>query len=572
MKKISLLVCAVFASLTLFAGVIVSPKKQVGKLSAAEGRQLVTKQQMATEHNAASINAQSVRKAVAEDDTTTMSALYFIPNQFVTGAAEGNMFWDYGPHIVTPFLDSVNYYSGLNVPALAPVWTLDGAEYAKGVNEIMVEAGEYDAVFSLPTLGYDPDTLRVSANKIYQFTPYQFGSLWYQGAAAKNSLWMGLAGIYPVTQCGRYSNYPHPLAPTYIHQGFGWIWVTGVDDEYSYGTKVTNHLYDVIDTIKISPITGNDTLYYDTIPSTVLFDSIVTVVNNPDVMYIEDISLGIWCQNDDYFPDAENDHLTITLLPITETGIDWNNPIATATAGLQDTLDGWGWLDGIMFKFYAEDPTTHAKKQVPVIVDGPFAVLYSGLSQGTTDVGFITDFDGRFPDAPSAKYRTYFVDYSQGSRRLINYWQGANNIMLTFDAMWPSIQGLPEEIAVPLAGGEKTFTIPTNVESNDMDLDYDDWMDIELEDVTEEYQGEEYFAAQVKVTLTIDEAEVGRDGLIEIDALGKVYKVKVVQGGGSTGIQSVKKVNDGKLYNVLGLEVDENYKGVVIRNGEKFLQ
>ncbi len=34
----------------------------------------------------------------------------------------------------------------------------------------------------------------------------------------------------------------------------------------------------------------------------------------------------------------------------------------------------------------------------------------------------------------------------------------------------------------------------------------------------------------------------------------------------------VRTVNDGKRYNVLGIEVDENYKGVVIRNGEKFLQ
>ena len=34
----------------------------------------------------------------------------------------------------------------------------------------------------------------------------------------------------------------------------------------------------------------------------------------------------------------------------------------------------------------------------------------------------------------------------------------------------------------------------------------------------------------------------------------------------------VRTVNDGKLYNVLGIEVDEDYKGVVIRNGQKFLK
>ena len=39
------------------------------------------------------------------------------------------------------------------------------------------------------------------------------------------------------------------------------------------------------------------------------------------------------------------------------------------------------------------------------------------------------------------------------------------------------------------------------------------------------------------------------------------------------GINNViRTVNDNKLYNVLGIEVDKDYKGVVIRNGQKFLQ
>ena len=565
MKKISLLVCTVFASVTLFAGAVVS-QKQLVNVSARISSDMAPQQQIAAEHNAVSITSQSVKKAVAIDPTDTMPGLYFVANQFETGTPDDGLFYDYGANIVVPFSDSVTFYNYLNVP-MAPVWTVEGAEYAKGIDSINLETGEFDAVFELPTLSYDPDTISVSATRKFLIEPYTFGSLF-----GGDGLYSGIAGTIPVTQCGRYSNYAaHPLL-----DGWGWMWVGGYTGEYSYGTKVTNHLYDVVDTIKVSPYTGNDTLYTVTTPSTVLFDSIITVVENTDVMYIETMNIGVWDNtfSGTLFPDSANDVITLSILPLTDTGIDWANPIATATAGKADFVptSQYDFFGVLVFKFYKEDPITHAMKQVPVIVDGPFVVLYSGLSKNTTNVGFLSDFDGRFPDNPDATYRTFFVDYSKGYRRLINYWNGASNILLTMTSMWPNIQGLPEEIAVPLAGGEKTFIIPTNVESDYMDLDYDDWMDIELEDVTEVYQGKTYFASQVKVTLTIDEADAQRDGNIEINAMGQIYNIKVVQGGGSTSIETVKKVNDGKLYNVLGMEVDENYKGVVIRNGEKFLQ
>lgn len=568
MKKISLLVCAVFASVTLFAGSVVSQKQPVKSSATLSSNVAPQQKQIAAEHNAISITSQSVKKAVAIDPTDTMPGLYYVPNQFETGTStNGKLGWAYGANIVVPFADSVKFYNALNVP-LDPVWTVEGAEYAKGVQEIMVETGEYDAEFELPTLSYDPDTLTLSETKKFKFEPYTFGSLDGGGA-----LLSGLVGTIPVTQCGYYSNYPHPAGL----DGWGWIWVGGAAGEYAYGTKVTNHLYDVVDTIKVSPYTGNDTLYTVTTPSTVLFDSIITVVSNTDVMYIESINLGIWdnTHSGEFFPDSANDVITLSILPLTDTGIDWANPIATATAGKAEFVPsdlGVNWLGTITFKFYAEDPVTHAKKQVPVIVDGPFAVLYSGLSKNTTNAGFLTDFEDRFPDNPSANNRTFFVDYSQGKGRLIKYWSGASNIMICFNSAWPSIQGLPEEVNVPLSGGTLTVTLPTNVESDNMELDYDDWMDIELEDVTEEYQGKIYFAAEVEATITIEEADAARDGLIEIDAMGKKYQIKVNQGTTPTSIESVKKVNDNKLYNVLGIEVDENYKGVVIRNGEKFLQ
>ena len=43
-----------------------------------------------------------------------------------------------------------------------------------------------------------------------------------------------------------------------------------------------------------------------------------------------------------------------------------------------------------------------------------------------------------------------------------------------------------------------------------------------------------------------------------------------------SGIENVSvsapAVNDGRTYNLMGIEVDENYIGIVIRDGKKFIQ
>lgn len=47
----------------------------------------------------------------------------------------------------------------------------------------------------------------------------------------------------------------------------------------------------------------------------------------------------------------------------------------------------------------------------------------------------------------------------------------------------------------------------------------------------------------------------------------------IVSGGTPTAVEAVEAASeDGPIYNVFGQRVDENYKGIVIRNGKKFLQ
>ena len=70
---------------------------------------------------------------------------------------------------------------------------------------------------------------------------------------------------------------------------------------------------------------------------------------------------------------------------------------------------------------------------------------------------------------------------------------------------------------------------------------------------------------------SVDAPQVGDE--IKFTAYGQQIVFKVVEVEEPTAINNVvRTVNDNKRYNVLGIEVDKDYKGVVIRNGEKFLQ
>ena len=70
---------------------------------------------------------------------------------------------------------------------------------------------------------------------------------------------------------------------------------------------------------------------------------------------------------------------------------------------------------------------------------------------------------------------------------------------------------------------------------------------------------------------SVDAPQVGDE--IKLERYGRQLVFKVVEVEEPQSINNVvRTVNDNKLYNVLGIEVDKDYKGVVIRNGEKFLQ
>lgn len=562
MKKLFSLFCVVLASATLLAIPTVSKRQTVENPKAVD---MTVKQGPAEVVNAneiVSFHADGAKKAIAEVETDTLLAYYYVNNQFVTGTPSNGMnYVDYA-QIVVPYSDSVTFNNGYGVP-MTPEWEV-GDQIATG-QTLTIPAGELGGEFELPTLKYNPATLATSDTTAYLFQPYQFGKLftsYYAQYGFVNDVLMAPSWTQSITQCGYFTDYMYDDGDLTYGSGTA-IYGGGSLGYYKYGYKILNPFNP--DTI----ISGNDTtLNYH------YFDTIMNVVNNSETMYIWQASVLVAdFQNQQLFADSTT-LLTMTILPLTSAGIDWNNPIAVGYGGLPtmvnyiNTKTGQpvNYMGMLRFYFFEEDQAGMIQR-VPAIVDGSFVVCISGLNQTGVSLGFYSD--NFFDDAPTAQ--TYFPYFKDGKRYVTKLWTSPLNVVMNFYAIWPNIQGLPETVNVPLAGGTQSFTLPSNVWAEDMEIIGEDWIDIEVESVTEGEGDDEEFLYQVNATITIDAATANRQGEILIDALGKLYTITVNQGT-STSIEYVKKVNDGKLYNVLGMEVDENYKGVVIRNGEKFLQ
>jgi hypothetical protein len=153
-----------------------------------------------------------------------------------------------------------------------------------------------------------------------------------------------------------------------------------------------------------------------------------------------------------------------------------------------------------------------------------------------------------------------------------------------YDAYWPTVQDVAGNVMnVAVEGGDAYYVeegnkytlLYTNVYYVDesWSADYPEWMEVEyfLANVGTEEQPEPVVAVSVTAEPLTEGA--GRQGVVTFDADGYVYELIVNQGEVETGVENVVAPEfNGKTFNLLGVEVDENYKGIVIKNGQKYIQ
>lgn len=589
MKKIFSVVCAVSASAALFAGVPTLQSYQLQEKtveSVHSIRSEVISQQMAelsTENMYFDgvFHAPQIAKDTTRQDTTLSvfgSYDVYYPYAFMqgTGARLTSVFLSnslYIPYNSKGALFVSNYTKG--------AWTLNDKEVAKDTAYIIVPTGEDLDIYDIPTLQcntavvYDTtlmekdaathDSTAVITKNTINFKPYKFAE-YYTSVYKKeyptdnwlNGLDNGTGWAY-MTKCQHYTN-----IEKYTYQG----------KEYdTYGDNVSAPIGSLSATKKSYLYGSGLNVPYSS--GNVLFDTIVSIVQNTGVIAIQGATMGIFGVNSAWssYTTPVVDNVRLTLYPVTESdkgfSIDWKNPYATAVANstsFTPYTTSNSTRGTIAFVFTEKDPDTGVEDATTVSIEGSYAAVLTELNSGNNNFGILTDGDN---ELPLFAY-TYLFGSSNGKKISTTLWNNPLNLYINYLAVFPVITNAPEEINLS-ESTTATVTLKTNIESDLWDYEADEWLSIVPADKTVTEDDTEYFLNEVELTIKATSTSVAREGKITINALGKEYTI-VVKQQPTTGIDNVKFLNDGKTYNLLGIEVDENYKGVVIRNGEKFIQ
>ena len=423
-------------------------------------------------------------------------------------------------------------------------WTINGATEAE--NSETLEYGlMLDGMYYLPkTLDHmwqaDEETLLSVKGYIYGSTE----QAQYLIAGANHMIVSD--GIVPLTQCEMNCD------PMYNESGSDFYIVSAqsLGCPYAYGTDL---VYD-----------GKS------------LDTIISTVRNVNPLKIYQINMPIYnsaaSSIDQILPEGAQVKVELIAADLNEGIIYSDSVYASTIINAEDCQVIGGGPASLVAKFWEEDPFGGVM-EVPVLCPGDFCVQITGYNEGNCDFGFMTDYYapiGSTIFAVNGKYTSF--------------WSAGSNLAISYDAYWPSAlfaadsEALvaPAEGGVAMDGEYEAFVIYTNVADLDVWMIDEDasaeWIELSgIDDSAVASEG--YVIAQLTAT-ALPEGEKGRKGAFVLDIDGYKLSIPVVQGDveEETGVENVVVPANNKTYNLLGVEVDENYKGIVIKNGQKTIQ
>ena len=304
-------------------------------------------------------------------------------------------------------------------------------------------------------------------------------------------------------------------------------------------------------------------------------DTLLSTVRNVSPLNISSINIPLYNVNGTTMI-PENAEIKIELFAADlNSGIIYTDSVlATTVATVENFLEIQAGLGTLVATFQEEDPFG-GMMDVSVVVEGDFVVQLTGFNESGCDFGIYADYYTPGGTTVYCVNGTYTPIFSASS-----------NLAIMYDAYWPTVQDAAGNVMnVSVEGGEayyveegNTYTLLyTNVYDVDAlwSVDYPEWMEVEyfLANIGTEEAPEPVVAVAVTVEPLTE--GTGRQGIVTFDADGFVYELVVNQGevqGPTTGVENVVAPISNKTFNLLGVEVDENYKGIVIKNGKKFIQ
>lgn len=353
-----------------------------------------------------------------------------------------------------------------------------------------------------------------------------------------------------------------------------------------------------LDTISLEP------LVIDTLLDTIQPANLITFYEKPmSPLYIENITIALVAlKNNLYYTNPIFDSLMVAVFDKDD------KYITSSIATINDTTSMMSYPGKLVtFKLQTEDAYGTVTKGI--VVDDEFKVVVYGLDRPGNNFGIWAAAN------PYTGGQTLVIDDEGGIQYYAPYdpFIMLNGVMSTFEhaAHSPEMFNMPDEYTsdtinmiveydptyqeywayhadgyfegyIPMVCATELLFDTITYQYN-FKLDFPDWAQVDMtgyDDIIWEgytYTYWNYFGAYNiliwgdATDTDVDMPAVGDE--IKIDAKGRQMIFKVVETKNMPqGIKNVKAINDNKTYNVLGIEVGEDYKGVVIRNGEKFIR
>ena len=307
-------------------------------------------------------------------------------------------------------------------------------------------------------------------------------------------------------------------------------------------------------------------------------DTIGSIVRNVSPMKVEQIDIMVCDKTNQggayMFPEGASVKVEIFPADLTAGIIDTTEPLYTTTMTIEDYTEFNVQLGMISAKFYEED-IFGGLMQVPILLEGDFYIQFTNFNETGCKFGFMSDYatpGGTTLYTWDGEFTTLWSD-------------GGANMLINYDAYWPTIMygGASDVLVAPVEGG---YAMDVNengefaaVALYSTVLDFENWGEVEAPEWIEVLLDESvlstngYVAAQFTAA-PLPAGETGRTGIVTVDADGFKLDIVIKQGDGgpATGVENVVAPISNKTFNLLGVEVDENYKGIVIKNGQKYIQ
>lgn len=290
-------------------------------------------------------------------------------------------------------------------------------------------------------------------------------------------------------------------------------------------------------------------------------------------LYIEGITLPVVAKS---FNENFNLHIKIYEATYTGTRPTLGRVLAegdATIANVDDTYAAQSGLTAINFDdLYVEDEIGMSESLPFLHIDTEFVVVIEGWDNGT----FSAVLGNQEAEVNNARTSTWFeMTGEAGSMYSYGSWPTLFVGLIGATYGWMHTED-NTDVAISAEGGEATIHIAdafypaeyTWVESEyETESGLPEWLEVLYTPGDNDFTWDFVFKAEA-----LPAGTTSREAEFELVQWGAKLAVKVVQSGTGTGITTVTKVTEnGKAYNLSGRQVKAGQKGLMIRDGKKFI-